>query len=163
MTAGRVGRMSAVGIALAVLLTGTGGAHAAPTEVVDPVQAQVDAAMAAEPGGVQVGPGMVEWGDGAAMLTVTASRAAAGAVGSCATGSICVYDQSSLRGAKLAFTTCSTFSTAGLGAAVKSMVNARTSGYARAYNAESTLLSTIAPGVSVNSAPTGVARMVCSP
>jgi hypothetical protein len=162
MTAGRVARMSVVGVALAVLLTGTGGAHADPIESVDPVQAQVDAAMAAEPGGVQVGPGMVEWGDGAAVLTVTASRAA-GAVGSCATGSICVYDRGSLAGAKLAFTTCSTFSTAGLGTAVQSMVNARTSGYARAYNAASTLLSTIAPGVSVNSAPAGVTRIVCSP
>jgi hypothetical protein len=151
----------ALALALAVLPLGSAAAPATASGDVDPVQAWVDTAMSAEPGGIQVAPGVVEWQGGAAVLTVGAVDSAR-AVGSCATGSICVYASGSLQGAKLAVASCSTFSTAGLGAVVKSMVNAREKGYARGYNSADGLLTTLAPGVSLNNAPAGLVKVVCA-
>jgi len=155
---------TALGISLVGAAIWGSAAQPAGAEVPDPVQEYVDAAMLAEPGGTQIGPGIVEWDNGAAILTVrdldgTNLRRA---VGSCATGSICVYGSTSLAGARLAFTTCSTFSTAGLGAVVKSMANARNSGYARGYNSAGAILTTLAPTVSLNSAPAGLVKVSCS-
>ena len=156
-----VKRMLVAGLALAFVCLASAPANAASARPSDPVQDYIDAAMLAEPGGVQVAPSIVEWGGGTAVLTV-ADTESLRAVGSCATGSICVYGSTRLTGAKLAFTTCSTFSTVGLGAAVQSMANARDSGYARGYNSVGGLLTTLAPTVSLNSAPVGVAKVSCS-
>ena len=157
-------RALAVALVVSSLVVSSLGSGVAPATAIgdaDPVQAWVDAAMSAEPGGVQVAPGIVEWQGGAAVLTV-GEVGSARAVGSCATGSICVYASGSLQGAKLAVASCSTFSTAGLGAVVKSMVNARDKGYARGYNSADGLLTTLAPGVSLNNAPAGLVKVVCA-
>jgi hypothetical protein len=132
-----------------------------PAYDTDAVQAYVDAAMLAEPGGEQTGPGEVTWGDGAAVLTVDIG-AASRAVGTCATDNVCVYSGTSLTGSKLAFTGCTSWSTAGLLLPVRSLVNARKAGYVRGYNSAGSALTTLAPGVAANTAPAGIATVTCS-
>lgn len=91
--------------------------------------------LAGFPGGIQTSTNEVSWDNGAVVLTVVDPDAPATmAIGSCPTGSHCVYDNSNLAGSKLTFTTCTTQSVAPLGAPVKSIANAHTSGVVRAYN-----------------------------
>jgi len=100
----------------------------------DGLQQRIDAVLAEFPGGVQTGPDEVSWQDGAVVLNLEPEgQLAARSVGSCATGSHCVYSGVGLSGSKLTFSTCSTQSVAPLGAPVASMANAR-SVVVRAYN-----------------------------
>jgi hypothetical protein len=156
-----IARWSVVAAVVLSLLTPETAAAETLAGDADPVQAYVDAAMLAQPGGEQTGPGEVTWGGGAAVLTVDIG-AASRAVGTCATDNICVYSATGLTGSKLAFTGCSSWSTAGLAAPVRSMVNARGAGYARGFGTAASALTTLAPGVSNNFAPAGITRVTCS-
>lgn len=135
----------------------------AQAEQPDTVQDQIDHALSEIPGGVQTGSNTVEWEDGAVTLTVADPNGSVlFAVGSCATGAYCAYSDLSLTGSKLSFTTCNTtVSTAALLTGVRSIANARSTGYVQAKNGSGTTLATIYAGGQLNSAPTGVIQLRC--
>ncbi|MCD1571859.1 hypothetical protein [Agromyces mediolanus] len=133
----------------------------AATAPEDPgLQQRIDAVLAEFPGGTQTGPDEVSWQDGAVVLTLESEgQLAARSVGSCATGTHCVYSGSGLSGSKLTFSTCSTQSVAPLGAPVASIANAR-SVVVRAYNSIGVVGSVSANG-SANTGSWGVTKVGC--
>jgi len=124
------------------------------------LQQQIDAVLAEFPGGTQTAPNEVSWQDGTVVLTLANDeQVAARSVGSCATGTHCVYSGSGLSGSKLTFSTCSTQSVAPLGAPVASIANAR-SVVVRAYNSIGVVGSVSANG-SANTGSWGVTKVGC--
>ncbi|MFK4728155.1 peptidase inhibitor family I36 protein [Agromyces mediolanus] len=126
----------------------------------DALQQQVDAVLAEFPGGIQTGPDEVSWQDGAVVLNIAGSGgAAARAVGSCATGTHCVYSGVGLSGSKLTFSTCTTQSVAPLGAPVASIANAR-SIVVRAYNSVG-VVGSVSANSSATTSSWGVTKVGC--
>jgi hypothetical protein len=115
-------------ITAALLITATPAAAHADT--VDP---QITAAVASVPGGQIVDDHTAYWPSLTMTLTVPDPRLR-DAVGSCANGSVCAYSGAALTGSKLSWTTCSTFSTTALGAPVRSIADARSTGNLQARN-----------------------------
>lgn len=152
----------AAAITAAIVTIAGSGVPAAAREP-DPTQDRIDQVLAEFPGGVQTGPATVAWEGGAVVLTVVVPGSeAARSVGDCATGAYCAYAATNLGGSKLAFTTCdTTVSTAPLGSAVRSVANARGTGYVQAKNAGGTTLATISAGGQLNSAPAGISQLRC--
>jgi len=121
-------------IVLALTLVGiVGGPAIADQPVADSLQQEIDDALARYPGGVQVSPTTVSWEDGAVLLTFPSATDRA--IGTCATGSYCVFSGTRYGGTRLAFTGCSATTTSNsvssLNSAVRSVANARTSGTVR--------------------------------
>lgn len=137
-------------------------ANASEAKVDATMQARVDAVLAENLGGIQIGVNEIAWQGGAVILTLAPEDAeiAPFAVGSCSTGSFCAYSGYSLSGSKLSFTTCATHSTTPLGA-VRSVANARSSGSIKAKNSSGTVLSTISAGGSVAYAPSNITQLTC--
>lgn len=135
-----------------VIALGAGPANAAVQD--DPkVDPQVAAMLEEVPGGVAIDATHAVWPDLGMELSVSsASGVAARAVGSCATGKICAYNANSLGGSALSFTPCSV-STIPSSFTVKSVANARTSGYVQVRNG-STVLKTVTAGTWSNVAGT---------
>lgn len=107
-----------------------------------------------EHGGVQSGWNEVTWDDGAVVLTIEPRGGFAPfAVGTCATGTYCVYSGPNRTGSKIAFSTCANHSVSPLGGPVRSMANARSSGSVVAKNS-STVVLTVAVGGSKNTTAT---------
>ena len=132
----------------------------------DDLQTQIDQIMAEHPGGTQIGPNAVEWEGGAVTLTLAVESphaVAAKAIGSCASGSYCIYNNTSLGGSKVAFTTCNkTYSTSVLPGTVKSIANARSTGTVTAHNSSGSTLSTIKAGASVAVEPGNISAVKCA-
>jgi len=148
--------VGAAALAMAPMSASYAGAVETPS-----VQEQVDAALAAVPGGTQVDANTVVWYGGQMILDVEGPFSTQ-SVGSCATGNFCAYGGLNLTGTKLSFTTCGTFSTAAI-SLVRSIANARSTNNVQARNSSATVLATLAPGGFDNSAPTGIASMRCVP
>ncbi|MCM3656214.1 hypothetical protein M3147_03005 [Agromyces mediolanus] len=124
------------------------------------LQQQIDAVLAEFPGGTQTAPNEVSWQDGTVVLTLANDeQVAARSVGSCATGTHCVYSGSGLSGSKLTFSTCSTQSVAPLGAPVASIANAR-SVVVRAYNSIG-VVGSVSANSSANTGSWGVTKVGC--
>lgn len=117
--------------ALVVLGLGVAGPAFADPGV---MQDRVDAAMAANPGGVQTDWNEVTWDGGDVVLTLAPEGdggddpAARAAVGSCANGTYCVYSSPNLGGSKLTFVSCTSHGVSSLGGPVRSVANGRSSG-----------------------------------
>ena len=148
-------------VCLLLASSGVTTAHASVTDDPDTAD-RIARALAAMPGGVQTGPTTVEWGGGDVELALPWPTARS-AVGSCPSDRFCVYSGTNLSGARLSFASCSGYSTAPLGSSVRSLANALPSSYVRAHNASGTLLTTLAPGVQVNTAPAGISEIACVP
>lgn len=141
---------------VAVLSSVLVGAPAFATTSADPSpQAQIDAAMSAMPGGTQTDADTVTWDGGTIELDVAGPNV----VGSCATGSFCVYSGVSLSGSKISYAACGTYTVTAF--TVKSIANARTTGSVEAQNSSGRVLATISAGGRLNSAPSGVAKVNC--
>ena len=140
-------------IAVLSLLTGT-PAFAATSAGPSP-QAQIDAAMAAMPGGTQTDADTVTWDGGTIELDVAGPNV----VGSCATGSFCVYSGVSLSGSKISYAACGTYTVTAF--TVKSIANARATGSVEAQNSSGTTLATVSAGGRLNTAPSGVTKVRC--
>lgn len=122
---------------------------------VDPLILEV---MAEVPGGVIIDARHAVW-PRLGMELVTADQRSAvstASVGSCATGTVCVYTGPALSGAKLSWSTCailpipSSFS-------AKSIADARSGGYAQARNGATVLATAPAGGwANVNGTSTNV-------
>lgn len=154
-------RLSLLAAAIAVALTLGGALSASANE--DPMQERVDRVLLEYPGGTQIASNEVAWENGAVVLTLAPTDGIEPlAVGSCATGSYCAYNGSGLSGSKLTFSTCGTYSTTALGT-VRSVANARTSGYVDAKNAAGSVLATISSGSSISYAPAGITQLTCIP
>lgn len=98
---------------------------------VDPL---VAAMLEEVPGGVLVDENHAVWPElGMDLRVPSASGITARSVGTCATGKICAYNAASLGGGVLTFATCSVHAIAS-SFTVKSVANARTSGYVQARN-----------------------------
>ena len=158
-------RKAAIVIVTAVLLIlgGESAAHADPGD--DDLQAQVDSILAEHPGGTQTGPNTIEWEDGTIELTLEMDGYASRSVGSCATGTYCVYNGLALTGSKLAFSTCASanYSTAALPGTVRSVADAESSGYVQAKDSGGSVLATIFAGTSLSNAPAGITQVRCVP
>ncbi|MCU1542629.1 MAG: hypothetical protein JWM50_494 [Microbacteriaceae bacterium] len=147
-------RKLAVAVAAALLLMGLGAAPAsALTKGDGGLQVRIDGVLAEYPGGVQISATTVSWDGGAILLTFPSPYSQA--IGTCATGSYCAFSSTNYSGTKLAFTGCSVGGTANslapLGASVRSVANARTSGTVRAMNGISVVHTLTAnTGVGVN-------------
>lgn len=123
-------------LAATLLLVATPTAADASTDELHP---DVVYALEALPGGVAIGTHQAVWPE--LGMELTASSRFARSVGSCATGSYCAYSGSGLTGTRLAFTICTTVSTAPL-RTVKSIANARSSGMVQARNSAGQVLAT---------------------
>lgn len=140
--------------AIALLATSVAGPTAAATGTGN-MQERVEAVLAENPGGTQIGWNEISWDDGDVILTLAPSASPSGvtafaAVGGCTAGRFCAYSQSSYGGDKITFSTCtSSHSVSALSGPVRSMANSRTSGTIRAY-AGSTLLASAAAGTGSN-------------
>lgn len=109
---------------------------------VDPL---VAAMLEEVPGGVLLDANHAVWPKLDMELSVpSASGITARSVGTCATGKICAYNASSLGGGVLTFSTCSVHAIAA-SFTVKSVANARTSGYVQARNG-TTVVQTVNAG-----------------
>jgi len=123
-------------------------ASASSPEEIDPQIAQM---LEEIPGGVLISGHHAVWP--ALDMEVTAPQAvhgfAARAVGGCATGRVCVYSGSALTGVAVSWGTCGVLSVPG-GFVVRSLADARTSGYAQARNSAGSVLATASAGGWVN-------------
>lgn len=136
---------------------------AAPAATADTGEAEVAPAvaeaLAAVPGGVVIDYWTAEWpsqdmrlelrpaganGDAAAARSVGTA-----AVGQCATGRICAFSGYGATGASLSWGSCGTYSTSALGAPVRSIANARSSGTLYARNG-TTVVASAAAGTMKN-------------
>lgn len=144
-------------ISFGVLPSGATSAYAIGPQS---AQQQIDAALAAVPGGTQTGPNSVSWFDGEMTMIVPSGSATTLSVGSCATGSYCAYSSTNLTGTKLVWTSCGTYSTAAI--TVRSMANATSSDTVRGKNASGTTLVTLDPSERANTIPVGITQVVCS-
>ena len=133
-------------------------AHAANADTPD-LQDRIDQVLA-EYGGQQISANEVAWDGGAVVLSLaSASGVSPMSVGSCATGTYCVYS-GLLSGDKMAFSSCGTYSVAALGAPVQSVANARTSGVVRVYNNTGSLGS-VSPNGSITTSGWGITKVGC--
>jgi len=135
----------AAGFLLAVAMVAPASASSGDEQPVD-VDPQVARMLEEVPGGVLVDAKHAVWPELHMELIVpsSASSLARAAVGSCATGLICLYDGYSLSGTKLTFGTCG-ISTVPSSFATRSLANARSSGYTQARNG-TTVLATASAG-----------------
>ncbi len=127
------------------------------------LQQRIDAIIATYPDGTQIGTNEISWNDGSEILTLETATDGIRplTVGNCATGDYCVYSGAALSGSKLTFTSCpATQSTAPVGT-VRSIANARSTGYVQAKNSSGTVLSTINAGSSLPAAPSGITQVTC--
>ncbi len=153
-----MGKFPVLAVVAALLLGfGSASASAAPLPVRPPAQAEVDAALAAMPGGTQTGPNTASWNGGE--VTFTAVTYSSVAVGTCASGYFCAYSSTSLAGNKWSFSSCRTYSTAGL--IVRSIANARNVNSVRGQNLSATTLVTVLPGGKANTVPAGITQLAC--
>lgn len=144
---------------LALLLASPSIAHA---EKAYSLQEQIDEILLTHPGGTQAGPRTVTWEDGTIVLRLVSDRIAPLSVGSCATGYYCAYNGLNLSGSSLSFSTCSTtVSLAALPGIVRSLANARSTGYIQGLNSSGTSLTTVYAGNQVSSAPAGITQLKC--
>lgn len=163
MKAVRAIRLALLAATTAAALTLGGALSASAASSGETMQERVDRVLLDHPGGVQIAPNEVSWENGAVVLTLAPTDGIAPlAVGSCASGSYCAYNGSGLSGSKLTFSTCGTYSTTALGT-VRSIANARTSGYVDAKNSSGSVLATISSGSSISYAPAGIAQLTCVP
>ena len=148
---------------LAVITLILGAASSANAEVIAPsLQDQIDGVLAEHPGGVQTSANTISWEDGAVILTLATDGIGAMSVGSCATNYYCAYNGTTLSGSKLSFASCNT--TVGLSALpgiVRSIANARTSGYVQGQTSGGSTLTTVFSGGQNNSTPTGISQLRC--
>jgi hypothetical protein len=130
---------------------------------VESLQARVDAAMLAIPGGVQIGDDSIAWDGGAVVLTLEGGSNQQ-SIGTCSTGSYCAWSGASYTGNKLSFTACSIGGTASslapLGTNAQSLANARTSGTVQAKNG-ATVVWNIGANSGVPSNAATLTTMVC--
>ena len=130
---------------------------------VESLQARVDAALAAFPGGVQIADDSIAWEDGGVVLTLEGGSSAQ-SLGTCSPGSYCAWSQPSYSGSKLTFTACSlggtSSSLAPLGTNARSLANARPSGTVKAKNGSTVVLS-LGPSVGIPSNSATLTTMVC--
>ncbi|MDR2373460.1 MAG: hypothetical protein LBD77_05055 [Bifidobacteriaceae bacterium] len=139
-------------VAAATVLGGAApNANAAASATAGTPDSEIIHALAAQPGGHATGAHSAYWP--ALGMSMESSQAPSaqvargvvlGAVGNCASGSVCAYSGYMQTGAKLSWTTCGTHSTGTLGA-VRSIANARSSGTLKAKNG-STIVATAAAG-----------------
>ena len=158
----RLAVLAAAG-ALALALLAPASAIAAHADDTSELQARVDAVLAEFPGGTQTAPNEIIWGDGAVILTLAADEGliTAKAVGSCATGYYCAYSGYNLSGSKLSLSTCNTTQSTSALSIVRSIANARSSGYVQGKNSSGTVLATVSAGGSLAYASTNITRLTC--
>ena len=152
----RLAVLAAVGALALALFTPGVAAYADDTSE---LQARVDAVLAEFPGGSQTAPNEVTWEDGAVILTLAADEGliTTMAVGSCATG----YSGYNLSGSKLSFSACNTTQSTGALSVVRSLANARSSGYVQGKNSSGTVLATVSAGGSLAYASTSITKLTC--
>jgi hypothetical protein len=130
---------------------------------VESLQARVDAAMLAMPGGVQIDDDSIAWDGGAVVLTLEGGSNEL-SIGTCSTGSYCAWSGTSYTGNKLTFTACSiggtSSSLAALGSNARSLANASTSGTVQAKNG-ATVVWNLGANVGVPSNSAILTTMVC--
>lgn len=137
---------------IALLAAGMALAIAAPTSANPPtMQDRIDYVIATHPGGVQIDWNEVAWENGDVTLTLSTEETSASraAVGSCASANYCIYSGSNMLGSRVTFSSCGPHRVNMLGAPVRSIANARSSGSVQAKNG-STVVKTVSAGAYSN-------------
>ncbi|OAN38334.1 hypothetical protein [Microbacterium sp. H83] len=139
--------LAAMAVGLVLLTAAPSAAHAA--EDPQDVHPAIAEALKEIPGGVAVAPDRAVWREFDMTLSVVDdARLAVRAVGSCATGRICAYLGTGLTSMYASWGVCGVLP-APSGQTMRSMANARTSGYAQARNGSS-VVATAAAGAWTN-------------
>lgn len=113
----------------------------------DRIDSLIREVMAEVPGGLVVDSQHAVWPE-LGMELVVGAHARAGsiaAVGSCATGLVCVYTGTALSGARLSWSTCGILAIP-TSFSVRSLADARSSGFAQARNGTTVLATATAGG-----------------
>lgn len=127
------------------------------------LEARTSAIIAANPGGVELAPGIIAWERGAVVLTLDGAVSPQ-SVGTCLTGQYCAWSGTGYTGTKLTFTACSSGGTSSsvalLSGLVRSSANARTSGTVKAV-AGSSVIYSMAAGTGNSANGTTLTALVC--
>ena len=121
-------KLAMLGAAAFALVAAFGAPQAASADVVS-VEPRIAAVMAEVPGGVLLDEFHAVWPETGMEMEVP-NPAAPFAVGGCATGYVCVFDAANASGAKISWSSCGNPSVSSF--TVRSIANARSSGYAQA-------------------------------
>ncbi len=158
----RLTMLAAAGV-LALALFAPTSAIAAHADETSELQARVDAVLAEFPGGTQTAPNEIIWDGGTVMLTLEADEEliTTKAVGSCATGYYCAYSGYNLSGSRLSLSACNTTQSTSALSIVRSIANARSSGYVQGKNSGGTVLATVSAGGSLAYASTSITQLTC--
>ncbi|MDQ1174944.1 hypothetical protein QE430_003251 [Microbacterium testaceum] len=103
----------------------------------DQLHPDIAAALREIPGGVVIDSHHAEWPE--LGMTMDVPSGTERAVGSCADGNVCAFSGSSLSGTRVSFSTCGTYSP---GITVRSIADARSSGYVQARSSSGSVLAT---------------------
>jgi len=137
-------RTGVVGLLVAALLL-SGAPVAASASTPDDVDPQIEQLLEDNPGGILIDGTHAVWPELGMEASVTRSRGpAARSVGPCATGRICVFT-GQLVGLTVSWSICGTIPVPS-GFAPRSLVNARSSGYAQARSSSGGVLATAYAG-----------------
>lgn len=139
----RVRALTAIVVGLLLVTTATSAAHADDPHDVHPAIAQ---ALREIPGGILIDPEHAVWPEFDMALTATdATPLSPRSVGSCATGRICAYLGTGLTSMYASWGVCGVLPVPS-GQTMRSMANARPSGYAQARNGSSIVATASAGG-----------------
>lgn len=148
----RVGASAAVvlGLLCAMAMSAPASADAVDDHHDDDIATVIVDMIAEIPGGIIVAPDRAVWPELGMELTVPGRERLSfrAAVGSCATGKVCVYTGSALSGARLSWTTCGVLPIPSSFTA-RSIADARSAGYAQARHG-TTVLATAAANAWAN-------------
>jgi Peptidase inhibitor family I36 len=125
-----------------VLLTGSLLA-AGPATADDTPDPRITAALAEHSGGEVIDAHTAYWPDEHMTLHVDNPLLRV-AVGNCPNGSICAFSGTNIGGSRISWTTCGTYNTSTLGAPVKSIADARSTGSLQARSGTTVLATAIA-------------------
>jgi|GEM_PF-793666 len=128
------------------------------------IQQKIDSILAEHPGGKQTGPTQISWNNGAILLDLldeNPNSISMQAASTCAAGYYCAYSLTNLGGSKLSIGVCNSTQEMGSYFMVRSIVNARSTGYVQAKNSGGTILGTVTHGTSLRSVPVGATKLTC--
>lgn len=121
-------KLAVVGTAVLALIGVLGVPQAASADEIVP-EPRIAAVMAEIPGGILLDENHAVWPE-LDMAMETPDAASAFSVGGCTTGNFCVFDAANATGAKISWSSCGNPAVSGF--TVRSIANARPTGYAQA-------------------------------
>ncbi|MCJ1707689.1 hypothetical protein [Microbacterium sp. VKM Ac-2923] len=105
----------------------------------DDLHPDIAAALEELPGGIVIDANHARWPELGMSMDVPGEEA----VGSCATGNVCAFSGTGLSGTRVSWSSCGTYAP---GMTVRSIADARSTGYAQARSSSGSVLATAIAG-----------------